>query len=221
MCFVERSRLLAACALLCLSSACLATEMTSSADASSSGSVSNGSSPNCVLHVWPGAPARSSYTGWFHGGAVDGDKRGIKGYPPMHSDVLSTPVQQRLLEAVDWSHRVHASNLTVVVHNEPPAAQDDQSRTTPLISDRPDCYRELIVHSVLVERAVFSATTVRLMIIAKKWHSHDAQPSTFSVMTDERVKLDEHRPETLESSLKDGFVASIDKTLSTPFFQKP
>lgn len=51
--------------------------------------------PNgCVLHVWPGADAKSSYAGWFHGGAVNGDKRGIKGYPDMHATALGTGVQR-------------------------------------------------------------------------------------------------------------------------------
>ena len=213
--------LLAASVFFGLSSASLAGEPASSNNQSASAlsPVPGGTAEACVLHVWPAGDARSSYRGWFHGGAVDGDKRGIKGYPAMHSDVLTTAVQHQLLEKIDWSGLLATQNLSVVVHDRPPPSDDDQARIAPLTADRPDCYGELIVHSVLVERAVFSATTVRLMIIAKKWRGRTGQPSTFSVMSNEKVKLDSQDMETLETSMKNGFAASVAKTLSNQYFR--
>jgi hypothetical protein len=172
----------------------------------------------CVLHVWPAENARSSYTGWFHGGAVDGDRRGIKGYPAMHSEVLTTPTQQQLLTTVDWAKSLDDPRLAVVVHDAPPSEQDDRTRTTPLLADRPACYEELLVHSVLVERAAMSSSTVRIMVIAKKWRTQDSVPETFSVMNNERVDLGAADSKMIETSLKSGFVASIKRVLSSKFF---
>jgi hypothetical protein len=170
----------------------------------------------CVLHVWPSADAQSSYTGWFHGGAVDGDKRGIKGYPALHADVLTTGVQRQLLSAIDWRELLGRSNLTVVVHDQPPPAADDQGRTTAIVQDHPGCYQELLVHSVLVERAVFSKTTVRLMVISKDWRGSSSEPSTYSAMVDAPVDL----AADADTSLKGGFVESVRKILMTKYFQQ-
>lgn len=174
----------------------------------------------CVLHVWPAASARSSYTGWFHGGAVDGDRRGIKGYPAMHGEVLTTPIQQQLLTSIDWPAILNRRGLSVVVHDQPPEPQDDVSRTNSLIANRPDCYQELLVHSVLVEGAAFSAKSVRVMIIAKSWQSANASPATYSAMANEPVNFDSQNSAVIETSLKNGFVASVRKTLMASYFQQ-
>ena len=170
----------------------------------------------CVLHVWPSGDAQSSYSGWFHGGAVNGDKRGIKGYPAMHSEVLTTSVQRQLLASVNWSELLARPSLTVVVHDEPPPAQDDQGRTTALMPDHPACYQELLLHSVLVESAAFSNSTVRLMIISKDWRGASAQPSTYSAMVNAPVDL---RTDP-DASLKNGFVESVRKVLISKYFQQ-
>jgi hypothetical protein len=187
---------------------------------SSAAAAASAAKNHCVLHVWPSATARSSYTGWFHGGAVDGDRRGIKGYPAMHGEVLNTVVQQQLLNDIDWPGLLNRPGLSVVVHDEPPAPQDDVGRTTPLIIDRPDCYQELLVHSVFVEGAAFSAKSVRVMIIAKGWQSSDASPKTYSAMANEAVNFDSQDNGVIERSLKNGFVASVRKTLTASYFQK-
>lgn len=172
----------------------------------------------CVLHVWPSATAKSSYTGWFHGGAVDGDRRGIKGYPNLHGAVLSTAAQQQLLRDIDWKTLGGRPGASVVVHDQPPEPGDDLARTTPLIADRPDCYTELIVHSVFVERAAFAATTVRVMAITKMWHSKLSAPETYSLMTKERADFGAGEEQTVERSLKAAFTDSIKQVLKSNYF---
>lgn len=220
----KRRCLLAANALICLSSTSFANDGTTpdapQASQSTGASAGQSASEVCVLHVWPAGNAQTSYRGWFHGGAVDGDKRGIKGYPALHGEMLTTAIQHELLTNIDWSNGLAKPRLAVVVHDQPPPIQNDLDRTAPLIADRPDCYDELIVHSVFVERAVFSATSVRLVLIGKKWSGQNGQPSTFSLMTDQKVKLDDRHPDNLEASLKDGFVASLEKALSTEYLQR-
>ena len=181
----------------------------------SSDAVSDG---HCVLHVWPGSDARSSYTGWFHGGAVDGDKRGIKGYPRMYSDVLSTAAQRELLQDVDWAERRTTPGLNVVVHDSPPPPDDHLGRTTALIAGHPDCYDELLIHSVFVEGAAFSSKTVRLMVYAKRWRGVGGMPATYSAMSIEKVVLTDKDPAVIEKSLKDGFTSAIGQYLRDEHF---
>jgi hypothetical protein len=156
--------------------------------------------------------------GWFHGGAVDGDRRGIKGYPALHGDVLSTGVQQQLLTGLNWPDLLNRRGLSVIVHEQPPEAQDDLSRTMPLVADRPACYLELLVHSVLVERAAFSSTSVRVMVIGKTWAAPDSPPKTYSAMANASVDLSSPDAGVIEGALKNGFVASIRKTLTSSYF---
>ena len=176
------------------------------------------SEDHCVLHVWPARDARSSYTGWFHGGAVDGDKRGIKGYPHMSSDVLSTAAQRELLLGMDWAERRRMPGLNVVVHDAPPPPNDDLGRTTALIAGHSDCYDELMVHSVFVEGAAFSSKTVRLMVFAKRWRGAGGVPATYSAMSTEKVVLADKDPAVIEKSLKDGFVSAIGQYLRDEHF---
>ena len=172
----------------------------------------------CVLHVWPSATARSSYTGWFHGGAVDGDKRGIKGYPDLHGAVLSAAVKQQLLRDIDWRGLAELPPASVIVHDGPPEPGDDFGRTTPLIADRPDCYAELIVHSVFVERAALSDTTVRVVAITKRWQDRGAPPKTYSLMTKERADFGAGDGQTVERALKGAFTGSIRQVLKSSYY---
>ena len=113
----------------------------------------------------------------------------IKGYPALHGEMLSTAVQQQLLGTINWAGVLASSKLAVVVHEHPPEPQDDQGRSAPLVASRPPCYQEFIVHSVLVERAALSSTTVRVMIIAKTWRDQTSPVETHSIMADEKVNL--------------------------------
>lgn len=175
------------------------------------------SEDKCVLHVWPAGDARSSYTGWFHGGAVDGDKRGIKGYPDMHGSTLNVAAQHDLLTKFDWTSRRRQPGLTVVVHDAPPPPSDDIGRTSALIADHPSCYDELLVHSVFVEGATFSSTSVRLMMVAKRWRG-PSPPATYTAMSVEKIDLKATEPGAIEASLRSGFVSAIDRYLQDEHF---
>ena len=172
----------------------------------------------CVLHVWPSPGAQSSYSGWFHGGAVDGDKRGIKGYPAMHADVLSTSVQSQLLASIDWANLRPTPHLKVVVHDAPPPPQDDLARVVPLMGDATECYDELLVHSVLIEGAAFSAKSVRVMMIAKRWRAPERRPATYGAMSVQNLDLGQVTPEGVEATLKAEFLAAVRKYLRDEHF---
>ena len=215
---LRRCRVAATLPMLAISTAAPAQELPSTQQSPAPApSIAAGA---CVLHVWPSGTAKSSYMGWFHGGAVDGDRRGIKGYPDLHSGVLSTAVQQQLLQSIDWKKLAEVPASSVIVHDAPPEPGDDLGRTTPLIADRPDCYAELIVHSVFVERAAFSATTVRVMAISKSWRDKLAAPKTYSMMANERADFGSGGEQTVERSLKGAFTGSIQRVLDSSYFHR-
>jgi len=136
----------------------------------------------------------------------------------MHAEVLTTPTQQQLLQSLNWSELIDFPRLSVVVHETAAPDQDDRTRTEPLIGDRPGCYEELVIHSVLVERAAMSSTTVRVMVIGKRWRSLGAPPETYSVMRYEIVSLEGSDVTKTEASLKNGFVDAIKRVLTSKFF---
>jgi hypothetical protein len=154
--------------------------------------------------------------GWFHGGAVDGDRRGIKGYPAMHAEVLSTAVQEQLLSTMNWAELLSRPGLSVIVHEQPPFPQDDVARAAPLTADRPGCHQELLIHSVFVEKAALSSTSVRVIAIAKTWHVSETRPSTFSAMANEKVDVS-GQPDAM---IKEGFLASVRKLLNATYFHE-
>jgi hypothetical protein len=123
-----------------------------------------------------------------------------------------------LLTGLNWPDLLNRRGLSVIVHEQPPEAQDDLSRTMPLVADRPACYLELLVHSVLVERAAFSSTSVRVMVIGKTWAAPDSPPKTYSAMANASVDLSSPDAGVIEGALKNGFVASIRKTLTSSYF---
>lgn len=51
----------------------------------------------CELHVWPGSGLNSIYSGWFHGGIVNGAVTGRDGYPVVPTEPIDTPDQVELL----------------------------------------------------------------------------------------------------------------------------
>ncbi|HEV2595757.1 MAG TPA: hypothetical protein VGU01_11200 [Sphingomicrobium sp.] len=173
---------------------------------------------DCVLHVWPGSDAHSSYSGWFHGGAVDGDKRGIRGYPAMHADVLNTAAQRALLAKIDWAELRAMPGLKIVIHDAPPPPQDDLARDVPLIGNHVGCYDELLVHSVLVERATFSSRSVRVMMIAKRWRSPDWRAATYGAMSVDTVDLGAGDVSATQAALEAGFTSAIHKFIRDEHF---
>jgi len=144
----------------------------------------------CALHVWPAATTHTTFQGWTHAGAVDGAQRGIKGYPDLRAGAIDTAQQVQILAALDWRDISGDPNLVVVVHPEPTGSDDDRSRTKRLVVDGHVCYRELIITSSLVEAAVFSTRSVRILALRKTFDG-SAPPTNFSSMTKAVITLPE------------------------------
>jgi hypothetical protein len=144
----------------------------------------------CELHVWPAATTHTTFQGWVRAGAVDGARRGVKGYPDLHAGALDTSEQARLLATIDWRGAFSDPALVVIVHAAPTGSADDRSRTSRLVAEGSSpCYRELIIASSIIESEVFSKQSVRILALRKRFDGPNSIPANFSSMTEAAVLL--------------------------------
>jgi hypothetical protein len=144
---------------------------------------------SCELHIWPADTTHTSYSGWMHGGAVDGARRGIKGYPDLHAEALDTAQQARLLATIDWRGAAGDPTLTVVVHPAPTGSDNDRARTVRLVGGSGTCYREVIITSSIVEAAAFSTRSVRVLALRKRFDGAGGAPVNFSSMSEAVIQF--------------------------------
>lgn len=170
---------------------------------------------SCELHVWPSAMTHTTYTGWFHGGAVDGKQRGMKGYPEMYADALDTPQQVRLLSQIDWRTQTGDPNLHFVVHQSPTGSDEDRKRTSRLVADAGPCYRELIITSSIVEAEALSSQSVRVVALRKKFDGAGAPPVNFATMSMAVVQIPDKAGADydgrMRTAVQSAFLAAVNK----------
>jgi|GEM_PF-1691254 len=175
---------------------------------------SQGQSP-CEWHVWPAAVTHTTYYGWAHGGAVDGNQRGIKGYPDMKPDALDAQGQARLLSQIDWHAQTSDPNLRVVIHQIPTGSDDDRKRTSRLLTDTAPCYRELIITGSVVEANVLSSNSVRIVALRKKFDGANASPVNFATMSMVVFQVPEKNgadfDARMRSAVQDAYLAAVNK----------
>ncbi|MBU6266671.1 MAG: hypothetical protein KGN34_03960 [Sphingomonadales bacterium] len=167
----------------------------------------------CALHVWPAATTHTTFQGWTHAGAVDGARRGIKGYPDLHAEALDTAQQVRLLTTIDWRGLTGDPALAVTVHAAPTGSDDDRGRAARLVADSPACYREIIVTSSLVEAAAFSSRSIRILVLRKTFEGAGA-PANFSSMAQAVIALPEKAADDdprIPAAMQDAFLVAARK----------
>jgi hypothetical protein len=172
----------------------------------------------CELHVWPSAAAHTTFQGWVRAGAVDGAKRGVKGYPDLHASAIDTGQQVRLLSTIDWRGALSDPALVVVVHAEPTGSADDRSRTSRLVAESSSpCYRELIIASSIVEAEVFSKQSVRILALRKRFDGAGSAPTNFSSMSMAPIQVsdaDKAAPDAgarMDSAVQAAFVSAVNQ----------
>jgi hypothetical protein len=172
----------------------------------------------CELHVWPAATTHTTFQGWVRAGVVDGARRGKTGYPDLHASALDTAQQVRLLATIDWRGALQDPSLAVVVHPAPTGSADDRSRTSRLVAESSSpCYRELIIASSIVESAVFSKQSVRILALRKRFDGAGSAPANFSSMSESAILfLDEDKAAAdasarMDAAVQAAFVLAVDK----------
>lgn len=172
----------------------------------------------CELDIWPAATTHTTFQGWVRAGAVDGARRGMKGYPDLHANALDTGQQARLLSTIDWRAAFSDPSLVVVVHTAPTGSEDDRSRTSRLVPDGPSpCYRELIITSSFVESEVFSARSVRILALRKRFDGAGSAPANFSSMSEAAILFSDQDKAAadagarMDAAVQAAFVSAVNK----------
>lgn len=171
----------------------------------------------CELHIWPAATTHTTFQGWVRAGAVDGARRGVKGYPDLHAGALDTGQQARLLGAIDWRSAFADPALVVVVHTAPTGPDDDRSRTTRLVAEASPCYRELIIANSIVESEVFSKLSVRILGLRKRFDGAGSAPANFSSMSEAAVLFSDadkgagDSGARMDAAVQAAFVSAVNK----------
>ncbi len=172
----------------------------------------------CELHVWPASTTHTTFQGWIRAGAVDGAKRGVKGYPDLHASALDTEQQARLLATIDWRGAFNDSALVVVVHTAPTGSADDRSRASRLVAEGSSpCYRELIIASSIVESEVFSNQSVRVLALRKRFDGEGSNPANFSSMSEAAIVFSDADKSAADASarmdaaVQAAFVTAVNK----------
>ena len=171
----------------------------------------------CELHIWPAVTTHTTFQGWVRTGAVDGARRGVKGYPDLHANALDTGQQARLLATIDWLGAIGDPSVVVVIHATPTGSDDDRSRTTRLVAEGSPCYREMIIASSIVESEVFSNLSVRILALRKRFDGAGSAPANFSSMSQAAVLFSDtdkaagDASARMDAAVQAAFVAAVNK----------
>lgn len=115
----------------------------------------------CELHVWTGSDLIHLYYGWFHGGTVDGSKKGREGYPEAPPNPLTAEAQGQLLRDMDLPSLLALPGYQVVIHPNPLSSREIRASTTRLAPSESPCYAELMVDDLLLSQNVISGSALR------------------------------------------------------------
>lgn len=115
----------------------------------------------CELHAWPSGQLNSVYTGWFHGGIVNGAVNRREGYPEVPPDPLGSARQVALLEGAALPMLLNRASYRLVVHSEPLTSREIRTASGRLSTARIGCYAELIVDGVFLQQDVVNGAYLK------------------------------------------------------------
>lgn len=168
----------------------------------------------CSLHVWPGNALRSTYSGWIHGGIVDGAVNGREGYRKLPEEPLGTARQKVVLEKANLAGALGLAGYTVVVHAN--ALDSRTLRTTPgpWLPDGGACHAELAVDDVFFQEDVFSGRYLKVIYRYRSFRGDNKPERTFGQIITERLLLfPPAKPEEDPQAGIDELAAAMNKSI--------
>lgn len=161
--------------------------------------------PACELHVWPGSPVRSTYSGWFHGGIVDGAVQGRDGYKKLPDSILSAETQLRTLTEMNLAEVLRLTGYTVVFHDQPLTSRAIRAATGRVLTDTPACYAEFITDDVFFQQDIVEGRFIKAIFRFRQFDgSSEAPARTFGTYVQYRLtQFPPAEPEQLEVALEE------------------
>lgn len=159
----------------------------------------------CELHVWPADAVRSTYSGWFHGGIVDGAVQGRDGYKKLPDSILTPESQLRTLGEQDLPAVLGLPGYAVVLHDQPLPSRVIRAATGPLQSGASPCYAELVTDDVFFQQDLIDGRFLKAIFRFRQFDGGSTAPTrSFGTYMQERLtQFPPAEPEQLDAALEE------------------
>jgi hypothetical protein len=158
----------------------------------------------CELHVWPASPVRSTYSGWFHGGIVDGAVQGRDGYKKLPDSILTPEAQMRTLGELDLPTMLKLPGYRVVMHEEPLPSRAIRAATSRLIADAAPCYAELVTDDVFFQQDLIDGRFLKAIFRFRQFDGGSTPTRSFGTYVQYRLtQFPPTEPEQLDAALEE------------------
>lgn len=141
----------------------------------------------CTLHVWPGSNLRSTYSGWLHGGIVDGAVTGRDGYQKLPRDPLDTERQHEILARIDLPEALGLAGYASVLHDATLDSRTMRTTPGPWQPDAGACHAELAVDDAFYQEDVFSGRYLKVIYRFRRFDGGATPSRTFGQITAEKL----------------------------------
>lgn len=143
----------------------------------------------CTLHVWPGRALRSTYSGWFHGGIVDGAVKGRDGYRKLPEQPLDTARQRQVLERADIAGALGLSGYAVVIHPDALDSRTLRSTPGPWLDDGRACHAEFAVDDVFFQEDLVTGRSLKVIYRYRSFRGPATPERSFGQIISEKLLL--------------------------------
>ncbi len=158
----------------------------------------------CELHVWPADAVRSTYSGWFHGGIVDGAVTGRDGYKRLPESILTPEGQLRTLGEIDLPAALGLPGYAVVLHDQPLPSRAIRAATGRLLPGSSPCYAELVTDDVFFQEHILDGRHLKAIFRFRQFAEGDTPTRTFGSFMQEPLKaFPPKEPEQLDAALEE------------------
>ncbi|WP_353205380.1 hypothetical protein, partial [Sphingomonas sp.] len=133
----------------------------------------------CELHVWPGSGLSSIYSGWFHGGIVNGAVTGRDGYPVVPSGPIGTANQVELLKSGQPNVVLGQADSRVVFHDTALPSRTIRTAATRIDPSTAPCYAEFIVDDVFFQQDIVDGSFLKILFRYREFGTDTAPRKVF------------------------------------------
>lgn len=125
----------------------------------------------CEFHVWPGSDLRSTYSGWLHGGIVDGAVNGREGYSLLPKNPFPASKQvDELRQMPPLADLMGIPGYRTIIHDEPLESRVIRSSTSRYLSGASDCYAELAIDDVFFQEDIVTGKYIKVLFRFRKYN---------------------------------------------------
>ena len=146
--------------------------------------------------MWPGSGLNSVYSGWFHGGIVNGAVNGRDGYPVIPSEPIDSANQVALLKKSDLSVVLKQPAARIIFHDAPLPSRTIRTTATRIEATAVPCYAEFIVDDVFFQQDLVDGSFLKILFRYRQFGADAAPEKVFGTWVKTRLRLLPPKPET-------------------------